>query len=109
MKFNINLLGLFALCGGLLLSACTSVNTFPNMRRPGDTFSFMVGGSAQARKENISISLTDAGGQVFDLQALGGCGRYSICVSMGALSVRIIRLIWIAIFPGRSDMSPCRP
>lgn len=71
MKFNFNLLGLSALCGGLLLSACTSVNTFPNIARPGDTFSFMVGGSAQARKENISITLTDAGGQVFDLQALG--------------------------------------
>ena len=71
MKFNIKLLGLFALCGGLLLSACTSVNTFPNIARPGDTFSFMVGGSAQARKENIGITLTDAGGQVFDLQALG--------------------------------------
>ena len=71
MKFNIKLSGLLALCGGLLLSACTSVNTFPNIARPGDTFSFMVGGSAQVRKENISITLTDAGGQVFDLQALG--------------------------------------
>ena len=71
MKFNINLFGLFALCGGLLLSGCTSVNTFPNIARPGDTVSFMVGGSAQARKENISVALTDAGGQVFDLQALG--------------------------------------
>lgn len=71
MKFNFKLLGIFALGGGLLLSACTSVNTFPNIARPGDTFSFMVGGSAQARKENISITLTDAGGQVFDLQALG--------------------------------------
>ena len=71
MKFNINLLGLCALCGGLLLSACTSINTFPNIARPGDTTSFMVGGSAQARKENISVSLTDAGGHVFDLQALG--------------------------------------
>jgi hypothetical protein len=30
-----------------------------------------VGGSAQAQKENISITLTDAGGRVFDLQALG--------------------------------------
>jgi hypothetical protein len=71
MKFNIKLPGLFALCGGLLVSACTSVNTFPNIARPGDTFSFMVGGSAQVRKENIGITLTDAGGQVFDLQALG--------------------------------------
>jgi hypothetical protein len=71
MKFNINILGLFAVCGGLFLSACTSVNTFPNIARPGDTISFMVGGSAQARKENISVALTDSGGQVFDLQALG--------------------------------------
>lgn len=71
MKFNINMLGLFALCGGLLLSACTSVNTFPNIARPGDTVSVMLGGSAQARKENVSVTLTDAGGHVFDLQALG--------------------------------------
>ena len=71
MKFNINVFGLVALCGGLCLSACTSVNTFPNIARPGDTVSFMVGGSAQARKENINVALTDSGGQVFDLQALG--------------------------------------
>jgi hypothetical protein len=71
MKFNVNLLGLLALCGGPLLSGCTSVNTFPNIARPGDTVSFMVGGSAQARKQNISATLTDAGGQVFDLQAMG--------------------------------------
>jgi hypothetical protein len=31
----------------------------------------MLGGSAQARKENVSVSLTDAGGRIFDLQALG--------------------------------------
>jgi len=31
----------------------------------------MVGGSAQARKDNVGVVLTDAGGQVFDLQALG--------------------------------------
>jgi hypothetical protein len=71
MKFNISLYGLFALCGGLLLSACTSVNTFPNIARPGDTVSFMVGGSAQARKENVGVALTDSAGRVFDLQALG--------------------------------------
>ncbi len=71
MKYNINLLGLFAACGGLLLSACTSVNTFPNIARPGDTVSFMVGGSAQVRKDNVNVTLTDAGGQMFDLQALG--------------------------------------
>jgi hypothetical protein len=71
MKYNINIFGLFALCGGLFLSACTSVNTFPNIARPGDTVSFMVGGSALAKKENVSAILTDSGGQVFDLQALG--------------------------------------
>ncbi len=71
MKYNINLFGLVALCGGLFLSACTSVNTFPNIARPGDTVSFMVGGSALAKKENVSVILTDSGGQVFDLQALG--------------------------------------
>jgi hypothetical protein len=67
MNFKVSLLGLCV----LLVSACTSVNTFPNIARPGDTVSFMVGGSAQARKENISVTLNDAGGQVFDLQALG--------------------------------------
>lgn len=71
MKYNINFFGLVALCGGLFLSACTSVNTFPNIARPGDTISFMVGGSALAKKENTSVTLTDSGGQVFDLQALG--------------------------------------
>lgn len=60
-----------ALCVWLTLSGCTGVNTFPNIARPGDTVSVMVGGSAQARKENVSATLTDAGGQVFNLQALG--------------------------------------
>lgn len=71
MKIKINIFGLVALCGGLLLAGCTSVNTFPNIARPGDTISFMVGGSAQARKENVSVTLTDSAGQSFDLQALG--------------------------------------
>lgn len=60
-----------ALCIWLTLSGCSGVNTFPNIARPGDTVSVMIGGSAQARKENVSAILTDAGGQVFDLQALG--------------------------------------
>lgn len=71
MKTNFSLLGLLAICGSLLLSACSSVNTFPSLARPGDTVSLMVGGSAQARKENVSAILTDAAGNVFDLQALG--------------------------------------
>lgn len=71
MKFNVKVFCLLALCGGLFVSGCTSVNTFPNIARPGDTVSFMVGGSAQARKDNTSVTLTDAGGRVFDLQALG--------------------------------------
>ncbi len=71
MKNNINFLGLAALCGGLFLSACTSVNTFPSIARPGDTVSFMVAGSAQTKKHNVTVQLTDASNQVFDLQALG--------------------------------------
>lgn len=60
------LLGLLA-----LLAGCAGVNTFPAIARPGDTLSMMVGGSAQANRDNVSAVLTDAGGQVFDLQALG--------------------------------------
>lgn len=60
------LLGLLA-----LLAGCAGVNTFPAIARPGDTVSLMVGGSAQANRDNVSAVLTDAGGQVFDLQALG--------------------------------------
>lgn len=71
MRLDIRLLGFLVICGGLLLSACTSVNTFPNIARPGDTISFMVGGSAQARKNNINVTLTDSSGQVFDLKTLG--------------------------------------
>jgi hypothetical protein len=72
MKNNyIKLLSTLLLCAWTLLSGCTSVNTFPKIARPGDTVTFMVGGSAQARKANVSAILTDASGQVFDLQALG--------------------------------------
>ena len=72
MKNNyINRLSVLGLCVWAMLSGCTSVNTFPNIARPGDTVSVMVGGSAQARKANVSAVLTDASGQVFDLQALG--------------------------------------
>jgi hypothetical protein len=71
MTMNIHLSGLLAMCCAAFLSACTSVNTFPGVARPGDTVSFMVGGSAQARKGNVSATLTDASGQAFDLQALG--------------------------------------
>ena len=68
MKFNIKLIGLTGL---LFLTACTAVNTFPTIARPGDTVSVMVGGSAKVRKENLGVVLTDAGGNVFDLRALG--------------------------------------
>lgn len=72
MKNNyIKRLSALGLCAWALLSGCTSVNTFPNIARPGDTVSVMIGGSAQARKANVSAVLTDASGQVFDLQALG--------------------------------------
>lgn len=72
MKNNyIKLLSMLALCAWTLLSGCTGVNTFPNIARPGDTISVMIGGSAQARKANVSAILTASNGQLFDLQALG--------------------------------------
>lgn len=72
MKNNyIKPLSVLLLCAWTLLSGCTSVNTFPGIARPGDTVSVMIGGSAQVRKGNVSAILTDANGQVFDLQALG--------------------------------------
>lgn len=68
MKFNIKLI---ASAGLLLLTGCSAVNTFPTIARPGDTVSIMVGGSAKARKANLNAVLTDAGGNIFDLQQLG--------------------------------------
>ncbi|MHB1214297.1 MAG: hypothetical protein ACYCY9_04850 [Thiobacillus sp.] len=47
------------------------MTTFPKIARAGDTVSFMVAGSAQIRKQNVTVQLTDAYNQVFDLQALG--------------------------------------
>jgi hypothetical protein len=71
MKFNTKLIGLLSLFSVLLFAGCTAVNTFPMIARSGDTVSVMVGGSAKVRKENLGVVLTDAGGNVFDLQALG--------------------------------------
>ncbi len=53
------------------LTACTSVNTFPMIARAGDTVSVMVGGSELARKETMSVTLTDASNQTWDLKSLG--------------------------------------
>lgn len=53
------------------LSGCASVNSFPTIARPGDTVSLMIGGSENARKNNVSAVFTDASGQAWDLQALG--------------------------------------
>ncbi|WP_372521445.1 hypothetical protein [Sulfuricaulis sp.] len=53
------------------LPACTSVNTFPMAARAGDTVSVMVGGSELARKETMSVTLTDATSQTWDLKSLG--------------------------------------
>jgi hypothetical protein len=66
-----HLLAGLACCLLALLGGCSGVNTFPAIARPGDTVSLMAGGSAKANKQNVSAVLTDAGGQVFDLQALG--------------------------------------
>jgi|GEM_PF-1878439 len=57
--------------GIFIIQGCTSVSSFPSVARAGDTISLMVGGSEDARKETISVSLTDSNGQVWDLQALG--------------------------------------
>ncbi len=54
-----------------VLPACTSVNTFPMVARAGDTVSVMVGGSELARKETVSVTLTDASNQTWDLKSLG--------------------------------------
>lgn len=61
----------FALLGSLVLAGCSSTTTFPKIARAGDTVSFMVGGSAETRKQNVTVQLTDASNQVFDLQAMG--------------------------------------
>ena len=55
----------------LLLEGCTAVNTFPTIARAGDTVSVMVGGTEKARKETVAVTLTDANGTTWDLQALG--------------------------------------
>lgn len=53
------------------LHGCTGVNTFPTVARPGDTVSVMVGGSEQARKDSVTVSLKDKDNVDWDLQALG--------------------------------------
>jgi hypothetical protein len=55
----------------LLTQGCVGVNTFPMIARAGDTVSVMIGGSNTSRKENVNVSLTDAGGQTWDLKSLG--------------------------------------
>jgi hypothetical protein len=67
--YKISLIGILLLLAGL--QACTSVNTFPMIARPGDTVSVMVGGSEKVRKETISVNLTDANSQTWDLKSMG--------------------------------------
>ncbi|MDH5765691.1 MAG: hypothetical protein OEZ38_06695 [Gammaproteobacteria bacterium] len=55
----------------IFLQACTSVATFPTVARAGDTVSLMVGSSEKARKDTVSVILTDAAGADWDLQSLG--------------------------------------
>lgn len=55
----------------LLLQGCAAVNTFPTIARSGDTVSLMIGGSDNARKNTVSVNLTDANNNTWDLQALG--------------------------------------
>jgi hypothetical protein len=67
--YKISLVGILILLAGL--QACTSVNTFPMIARAGDTISVMVGGSEKARKETISVNLTDASNRTWDLKSMG--------------------------------------
>jgi hypothetical protein len=67
--YKISLTGILILLAGL--QGCTSVNTFPMIARAGDTISVMVGGSEKARKDTISVSLTDANNQTWDLRSSG--------------------------------------
>jgi hypothetical protein len=68
-KYRTFLVGALILIVGL--PACTSVNTFPMAARAGDTVSVMVGGSEKARKETMSVTLTDATSQTWDLKSMG--------------------------------------
>jgi len=70
-KFSrIRLLVLY-IFGVLVIQGCTAVASFPTVARAGDTVSVMVGGTERARKETISVTLTDVNSQDWDLQALG--------------------------------------
>lgn len=72
MKKNYSkVLNVLVTCIWAMLSGCTSVNTFPTIARPGDTVTLLIGGSEKAKKTDLSAIFTDAGGQVWDLQALG--------------------------------------
>lgn len=51
----------------MLTTGCASYNTFPTIARPGDTVSIMVGGTEQARKDTIQITLTDSLGGIWNL------------------------------------------
>ena len=61
----------FLLPGLLLLQGCVGVNAFPTVARAGDTVSVMIGGTEKARKNAVSVILTDIKGQDWDLQSLG--------------------------------------
>lgn len=64
-----NLAMLLAFCAWL--TGCAAVQTFPTAARSGDTISVMIGGSEQARKNTVTVTLTDSAGGQHDLQALG--------------------------------------
>jgi hypothetical protein len=68
-KYKTFLTAMLILLAGL--PACTGVNTFPVTARAGDTISVMAGGSENARKETVDVTLQDINGQVWDLKALG--------------------------------------
>lgn len=53
------------------VSGCVAVNSFPQIARPGDTISVMVGGSEMARKGTVSVTLIDNNNTQWDMKALG--------------------------------------
>jgi len=65
--------GVLTLLLALHVGGCVSLRTIASIARAGDTVSMMVGGSEEARKETIDVTLVSEvnGHQEWDLQALG--------------------------------------
>lgn len=71
MMVNRSCATIMAVAALLILPACTGVNTFPTIARAGGTVSVMVGGTENARKETIDVTLTDSANQAWNLKSMG--------------------------------------